>query len=222
MDDVSSAGSGMVTENGGTMVLCRSFDNLLKNYKIDNIDFLKLDSEGGEYFIITKENKKILENIKVITGEFHFDMNELIMGPDNTVIKEKNMLEMLDVLEDSFDVIYTSVDGFIINDVRSKLDYYTQFLIYATNKNLKNKIIVEYVDGCAKITSEKFDNRIQCDVTFKNLDSNNIDYESKITDIYQWSATGNIANKWEVNIVGVNNTYSVTVSKDYPIKIITF
>lgn len=49
-----------------------SFDNLLKKYGVDNkiIDLLKIDCEGGEYYLYDSE---ILKNniIKNITGEFH-------------------------------------------------------------------------------------------------------------------------------------------------------
>jgi FkbM family methyltransferase len=49
-----------------------TFSQLIEDYKIETIDFLKCDCEGGEYFIFTKENEEwIKSNVKKIAGEFH-------------------------------------------------------------------------------------------------------------------------------------------------------
>ena len=49
-----------------------TFKQLIEENKIDKIDFLKIDCEGGEYDVFTKENKEwILNNIKHIAGELH-------------------------------------------------------------------------------------------------------------------------------------------------------
>ena len=48
----------------------RSF---IDDYKIDYIDFLKIDIEGGEYNIFTEENVNFLATkVKTLVCEFHF------------------------------------------------------------------------------------------------------------------------------------------------------
>ena len=49
-----------------------SFEKFIEEYKIDKIDFLKLDCEGGEYNIFNESNIDwILKNVKNIAAEFH-------------------------------------------------------------------------------------------------------------------------------------------------------
>ena len=49
-----------------------SFKNLIKDYNIDHIDFLKIDCEGGEYSIFIDENIDYLKNnINFIAMEIH-------------------------------------------------------------------------------------------------------------------------------------------------------
>ena len=47
-----------------------SFDELLNYYKINDIELLKIDCEGGEYYLYDSEKLK-LSIVKNITGEFH-------------------------------------------------------------------------------------------------------------------------------------------------------
>jgi hypothetical protein len=49
------------------------FSTFLNEYKIDHIDFLKIDCEGGEYDIFIEENMDFLKNkVKFISAEIHF------------------------------------------------------------------------------------------------------------------------------------------------------
>lgn len=49
-----------------------SFSDFIDEYKISQIDFLKMDCEGGEYDIFTDDNIEwILKNVKYIAAEFH-------------------------------------------------------------------------------------------------------------------------------------------------------
>lgn len=219
-----NVGSGMiigegleVKENLIPAIVNRTFEKFIENYKINHIDFLKMDCEGCEYFILTKENKKFLQNINMITGEFHI-ADIFIVGPDNIQIFKEDILKSLDILEEIFDVTYTSIDNVIIPNVRGKLDYYRQFLIYGTNKKLKNKIIVEYLDGFANVTSEKFNVDNPKILSFLNTEKNYVEYTSEITNAMQWSKTTVKAKEWKV-ILG---EYSVTISEEFPKKIITY
>jgi len=50
------------------------FKTFLDNNKIDRINFLKIDCEGGEYDIFNKENQDFLLNkVDYIVGEWHFN-----------------------------------------------------------------------------------------------------------------------------------------------------
>jgi len=49
----------------------RSVKNIFKELNIQNIDFLKIDTEGAEYDIMTSMDNDILQNVQWITGELH-------------------------------------------------------------------------------------------------------------------------------------------------------
>jgi len=66
-----------------------TFKKLVDDYKIDYIDFLKIDIEGGEYNIFTEENVNFLATkVKTLVCEFHFS--------DRTKCKNKNFLYFRD------------------------------------------------------------------------------------------------------------------------------
>jgi hypothetical protein len=49
-----------------------TFKNFIKINKIDFIDFLKIDCEGGEVFIFVDENKEFfVKNVKKVILEYH-------------------------------------------------------------------------------------------------------------------------------------------------------
>lgn len=55
-----------------------TFQNVIENYNINSIDFLKSDCEGGEYDIFNTENLIwIKQNVKKIVGEWHLGNQEL-------------------------------------------------------------------------------------------------------------------------------------------------
>lgn len=54
------------------------FNSFIKEYNISNIDFLKLDCEGGEYNVFNEENFNwITSNIRKIVGEWHLSNDNL-------------------------------------------------------------------------------------------------------------------------------------------------
>ena len=97
---------------------------------IDNIDFLKTDCEGGEYFIFTEDNFNYLKNnIKKIVGEFHLFNKEL---------KEKFRYFRDNILIKFDDYNIMSCDGVNIKwDLFNEhfIEYYTEIIIHINNQN---------------------------------------------------------------------------------------
>lgn len=55
----------------------RSFKQIIEEYEIDHIDYLKIDCEGGEYSIFVEENLEFIKNhVKHMAVEFHITINE--------------------------------------------------------------------------------------------------------------------------------------------------
>ena len=55
----------------------KSFKDILQEYNIDKIDFLKIDCEGGEYDILTEENLDFIKrNVRHIAVEMHIDAHK--------------------------------------------------------------------------------------------------------------------------------------------------
>ena len=54
-----------------------SLQDFLREYKIDKIDFIKTDCEGGEYALFTEANMPfLLNNVRSIVGEWHLSSPE--------------------------------------------------------------------------------------------------------------------------------------------------
>lgn len=61
-------------KNEGIIVNTLSFMDFVREYNIDKIDFIKTDTEGGEYNLFKDENINFLKNnVRNIVGEFHFN-----------------------------------------------------------------------------------------------------------------------------------------------------
>ena len=114
-----------------------TFKQLIEENQIDKIDFLKIDCEGGEYDVFTKENKEwILNNIKHIAGELHLwgtidSVNRFKMFRDTYLINHKNYIILNSHTEEN-------ITNSIFNDefIQKYSDTNThsaQFLLYMTN-----------------------------------------------------------------------------------------
>ena len=106
-----------------------TFNTFLREYDVSQIDFMKIDCEGGEYDIFTAEQLPwITKNVKKIVGEWHLSTPEL---------KEK-FREFRDIYLkefNSFDVY--SMDGVNIKwDLWNDhfIEYYTEILLYIDNR----------------------------------------------------------------------------------------
>ena len=115
--------------NSFELVKAKSFMEVVEEYKIDKIDFLKTDCEGGEYNIFDINNIFwIKDNVKKIAGEWH------LHSP-----KEKQQFrEFRDVYLKLFpNHEVHSVDGANIKwDLWNEhfVEYYNQVIIYINNK----------------------------------------------------------------------------------------
>lgn len=110
-----------------------TFDDFVNEHEIDEIDFLKLDCEGGEYDIFTPENFSwIYKNVRKIAGEWHL----------NTQQKKKKFSKFRNLYLVNFrGVKVFSVDGLDITDKIYSLDfiqYFQEIIIYIDNRKIKN------------------------------------------------------------------------------------
>lgn len=109
--------------------LSTTFKSLLTEYNIDRIDFLKTDSEGGEYHVFNLENINwVIRNVKKIVGEWHLNTKET---KDSFRIFRDVYLNIFQNYE-----IY-SVDGVDIKwDLWNEhfIEYYNEIIIYINNK----------------------------------------------------------------------------------------
>jgi|688.fasta_scaffold138824_6 FkbM family methyltransferase len=112
-------------ENQNIKVACQKFKDFIDENKIEKIDFLKIDCEGGEYDIFKSDNIEwILENIKYCVGEWH--------------LADKNLKEKFRYVRDNFFHLFKrievqSVDGYDIKwDLYNEhfLEYYTEVIIH--------------------------------------------------------------------------------------------
>ena len=108
-----------------------SFKELRETYKIDHIDFLKVDCEGGEYDVFSKENIEFLKKVPKIATEFHLRRNDSSLNNCKFRYFRDNILLNFPKFE-----VY-SVDGADIKwDLYNEhfLEYYKEILIYINNK----------------------------------------------------------------------------------------
>lgn len=110
-------------------VFTMKFETFISKYKIDKIDFLKTDCEGGEYDIFNIKNLIwIKNNVKKIVGEWHLESPQ----------QKQQFREFRDVFLRIFDKyeIY-SVDGANIKwDLWNEhfIQYYKQIIVYIDNR----------------------------------------------------------------------------------------
>jgi len=116
-------------ENKFDTVESVSFKTIIKDYRIEKIDFIKTDCEGGEYSIFNTENIWwIKNNVKKIVGEWHLETQE----------QKNKFREFRDIYLKLFPKNYVfSVDGIDIKwDLWNEhfIDYYNQVIIYIDNR----------------------------------------------------------------------------------------
>ena len=106
-----------------------TFSQVIDDFNLEKIDFIKTDCEGGEYDIFNTENLFwIKNNVKKIVGEWHLDDEE----------KKEKFRKFRDVYLNVFSKyeIY-SIDNIDIKwDLWNEhfIDYYKQVIIYIDNR----------------------------------------------------------------------------------------
>lgn len=143
--------------DNSTVLNCVKLSDFAKTNKIDKIDFLKLDIEGGEYNIFEDESEFdwVLENCDHIAGELHLESFNGNRGRFKVEYLKK-------IISKGFDLAMESVDGVnirdkILNDKclnsdpnKRAHDHYDQIIFWADKrKNTINKPIVrsDFVEG---------------------------------------------------------------------------
>jgi len=62
-----------ISTSGKILVRTINLINLFKKYHLSYVDLLKIDIEGAEWKLISKENKKYFTRCKIIIIEYHLD-----------------------------------------------------------------------------------------------------------------------------------------------------
>ena len=110
-----------------------TFKELVEENNLDNIDFLKLDIEGGEYSIFTLDNVNYLRHIPKIVGEFHLQVDQ----HDPALLREKFRYFRDKVLPHFPKFEVRSVDGVDIKwDLYNEhfIEYYKHIVFHIDNR----------------------------------------------------------------------------------------
>jgi hypothetical protein len=95
-----------------------SLGSIIEKYKLDKIDFIKTDCEGGEYSLFTDENMPyLLNNVRNIVGEFHFSID----FPEQKV--------EFRYFRDKYLKLFKTVEVFSVDGVNIKWDLYNDHFI---------------------------------------------------------------------------------------------
>lgn len=185
---------GLSKSEEDEIIKCLSFKDFISKYKIEKIDFLKIDCEGGEYFVFNDEENLsyIKDNVKKIAGEIHL----------NQFPHKIDVLDIVDNLSSfGFKVILNSVDGVdITNYFRNNVDYYKEILFYAEKideKSDKEEVVFSYDDNFIHVYNKngKINVEVRGEsehlyyVVFKNKKTNYTYYETYISNNC-WAAEG--------------------------------
>ena len=105
-----------------------TFNEFIKMNRLEHVDFLKFDCEGGEYNIFSEENISFLKTIPKISGEFHLR---------GGMLKEKFRYFRDKILPNFDNYKLFSIDGFdIMWDLGNEhfIQYYEEVYLYINNK----------------------------------------------------------------------------------------
>jgi FkbM family methyltransferase len=116
--------------NDGVKMYSTTFTQLIDDYNIKTIDFLKTDCEGGEYDIFTPDNLIwIKQNVKKIAGEWHLttpELKEKFRAFRDTYLRifHRHQVYSVDAVNITWD---------LWND--NFLNYYSEVILYIDNQD---------------------------------------------------------------------------------------
>lgn len=117
-----------------------SFMDLIKEYNISYVDFIKTDCEGGEYYLFRDENMSFLiNNVKNIVGEFHLITKEQKIEFRyfrDKFLKQFKSYKILDVngVDITWSVFHdTQYNSFNGDNLTPFIDYYKIIYIHISN-----------------------------------------------------------------------------------------
>jgi FkbM family methyltransferase len=127
--------SDVVETHGRTAIAdAITFDTFLEEYEVSQIDFMKIDCEGGEYDIFTTERLPwIKQNVKKIVGEWHLatpELKEKFRTFRDTYLKQFHTFDVY-----SWDGVDIKWD--LWND--HFIDYYNEITLYIDNRRSEKK-----------------------------------------------------------------------------------
>lgn len=191
---ITSDGHANEIGKGDIEISTMTFKSFIEKNNIQRIDFLKVDCEGGEYDIFTRENMPwIKENVRKITGELHIHSRK----------HKAYIMYMMQMLEDyNMDVILTSVDGRMMTreELESKLDYYREiifFILPFSKFDIESSFTISYVNGCRVDMTAGLG---KYDIQFINEDTDEIVYSSSIATGEWARANPEYFVKWKIRI----------------------
>lgn len=106
-----------------------TFNEFIENNRLFDINFMKVDCEGGEYDVFSLENLQILKQIPKIVVEFHLG---------GGVNKEKFRNFRNNILPEFSNYKVYSIDGINIEwDLQNEhfIEYYREVMLYIDNRN---------------------------------------------------------------------------------------
>lgn len=118
-------------------IVIKSFKEVMKEFDITHIDYLKIDCEGGEYDVLSEENLEFIKNnVKHIAVEVHLDM--ATEGPDIFLNFRNNFLSKFDRSKIKFMDAETESRTYDDNWIKSRqpMGWGGCWMIYICNKSL--------------------------------------------------------------------------------------
>lgn len=129
-------------KNEGIMVDALSFMDFIKEYNIHKIDFIKTDTEGGEYNLFKDENIHFLKNnVRNIVGEFHLiselHKTEFRYFRDKYLKQFKNykILSSIGNIDITWSLFNDNTyDSYNVKNLPPFIDYYELIYVYISNE----------------------------------------------------------------------------------------
>jgi FkbM family methyltransferase len=172
-----STGDGVITDqvvifsNDGDKFSTVSFKDIVAKYKLDYVDFMKIDCEGGEYSVFTPENSDyILNNIGHIAAEFHVwgfdDVIRKFTSFRDTYLKGHENYVVLDRYGN--DVTQNIWDDVYLKNFSDYNQYGALLMVYITNKKRNTPTVKEKIPviGTAVVNSVSWVSRLLSSVDY--------------------------------------------------------